>query len=149
MAQLTAQLLAIEALSTSADEEYRDVADVLQNKIYYQADILDTVLATLAKFKDQSKRHLDATIGLVYHLMRLLEKYSKNKDFMFVRKKKRGGKRGKAGAAATEPEPEELVANRSDEDDEERKQRQEIEFLDHKFEFGKFEEVCGRVRDAD
>ena len=132
--------MAIEALSTSADEEYRDVADVLQNKIYYQADILDTVLATLAKFKDQSKRHLDATIGLVYHLMRLLEKYSKNKDFMFVRKKKRGGKKGKDAAAAA-PEPEEAAANRSDEDDEDRKQRQEIEFLDHKFEFEKFEAV--------
>ena len=116
------------------------MADVLQNKIYYQADILDTVLATLAKFKDQSKRHLDATIGLVYHLMRLLEKYSKNKDFMFVRKKKRGGKKGKDAAAAA-PEPEEAAANRSDEDDEDRKQRQEIEFLDHKFEFEKFEAV--------
>ncbi|KAI8459459.1 timeless protein-domain-containing protein [Phakopsora pachyrhizi] len=66
---LIQQLLIIESLSSSGIEEYIEVANTIQNNLYYDTETLDMVI----------------------NLM-LLEKYSKNADHMFVRKKKRNKK---------------------------------------------------------
>ena len=130
-------LLTIDALSASPDEEHRETADVLQNKLYYQSEILDSVLEVVSKFKDQSKKYLESVIHLVYILMRLLEKYSKNKNgFMIVRKKARAGGRKKKGEAQKAAPDENDEAAMADEDWD-----REMDFKDHQFEFSKFEEV--------
>ena len=85
------QLLVIEALSGSPNEDYRDVADILQSRLYYNAETLNKVIEVVHDFKGQSKRSvikhlawqlqltafftfrfLDAMIHLSYTLFRML-----------------------------------------------------------------------------
>lgn len=44
----------MEQLAKSAEEEDREVSNVLQNKIYYEGETLDTVIKVLTKYTDQS-----------------------------------------------------------------------------------------------
>ncbi|KAK4058290.1 Topoisomerase 1-associated factor 1 [Microbotryomycetes sp. JL221] len=80
-------LLVVEAMTASNDEDNVKVAQVLQDKIYYENVTLQLALTIIASFKAQSHKFLDSTVHLAYTLLRTLEKYSKSKAFMFVRKK--------------------------------------------------------------
>lgn len=75
-------------MSTSSDASDAEAAEILQNSIYYNYDILDSALTVMAQYKDQSIAYLDSVVHFAYVLLRMLEKYSKNKGFMYVRKKK-------------------------------------------------------------
>lgn len=102
----------IEALQASGIPEHVDVAEILQNKLYYEAETLDMVVGLITKYNAQSykcvsdlarhvnscscsssactRRYLDSVINLAYTLLRMLEKYSKSKAYMYVRKKRAG-----------------------------------------------------------
>lgn len=54
--RLVLQLLIIEALQATANPEHVDVAEELQNKLYYEADTLDMTLSLIHKFNGQSYR---------------------------------------------------------------------------------------------
>ncbi|KAL7421130.1 Topoisomerase 1-associated factor 1 [Cryptotrichosporon argae] len=47
-------LLLIDAMSVSKDEEEVEVAEILQNQLYYNGDILDSCLSVVTQYKDQS-----------------------------------------------------------------------------------------------
>jgi replication fork protection complex subunit Tof1/Swi1 len=48
------QLLLIDAMSISEEEEDVEVAEILQNQLYYNGDILDSSLSVVSQYKDQS-----------------------------------------------------------------------------------------------
>ena len=48
------QLLLIDAMSMSADEDDQKVAQILQDQLYYNGDILDSCLQVVSQYKDQS-----------------------------------------------------------------------------------------------
>jgi hypothetical protein len=48
------KLLLIDAMSTSNVEEDVEVAEILQNQLYYNGDILDSSLSVVSQYKDQS-----------------------------------------------------------------------------------------------
>jgi hypothetical protein len=48
------QLLVIEALQASGIPEHVDVAEILQNKLYYEAETLDMVVGLITKYNAQS-----------------------------------------------------------------------------------------------
>lgn len=50
------QLLVIEALQLSGVQDHIDVAEILQHKLYYEADSLDMVLNVITRFKQQSHK---------------------------------------------------------------------------------------------
>ena len=75
-------------MAASKEEEPLEAAEILQNQIYYNGDILDLAHDVVAKYKDQSVAYLDAVVHLAYVLLRMLEKYSKSNSYMFVRKRK-------------------------------------------------------------
>lgn len=79
----------IEALQTSGNKEYEEVSQILQDKLYYEGSTLDMVLSVASTYKNQPIRYLDTIVNLVYVLLKMLEKYSKNKDYMYVKKKAR------------------------------------------------------------
>lgn len=113
---LAPQLLVIEALQASGIPEHIDVAEILQNKLYYEAETLEMVVTLITRYSSQSykcvalplafvssldskegrltsfheRRYLDSVMHLAYTLLRMLEKYSKSKAYMYVRKKKAG-----------------------------------------------------------
>ncbi|SGZ16990.1 BQ5605_C020g09086 [Microbotryum silenes-dioicae] len=93
----TQMLLVIEALAASGIPDHIDVAEILQNKIYYEAETLDMVVTVVTKYHTQSHKYLDSVINLAYVLLRMLERYAKSKAYMYVRKKKARQSRKKKG----------------------------------------------------
>ena len=77
----------MDALYYSGNEEYKEVSEILQNKLYYEPETLEMVLVVITTYKDQPIKYLDAIVHLSYVMLRMLEKYSKNTEYMFVRKK--------------------------------------------------------------
>jgi hypothetical protein len=47
-------LLLIESLASSDDEDDIEAASTLQEKLYYNGDILDSCLLVISQYKDQS-----------------------------------------------------------------------------------------------
>lgn len=138
----------------------------LQNKLYYDETHLEMVLNIIASYKDQSKRcafsltarhvrcgmlmrahsYLDAIVHLTYVLMRMLEKYSKNTDAMYVRKKKKSAKRKSKGATVppalirdvdTPTEAEDGVQHDMPSEEDEPK----LTYAEHAFHFDRYEQV--------
>ncbi|ODO06093.1 topoisomerase 1-associated factor 1 [Cryptococcus wingfieldii CBS 7118] len=81
-------LLLIDDMATSPDEEDVEVAEIMQHQLYYNYDILDSALSVVREYKNQSIAYLDSIIHFAYVLLRMLERYSKTKSFMFIRKRK-------------------------------------------------------------
>lgn len=52
------QLLVIEALQASGVQEHVDVAEILQNKLYYEAETLDMVVGLITKYNAQSYKYV-------------------------------------------------------------------------------------------
>lgn len=48
------QLLVIEALQASGIPEHVDVAEILQNKLYYEAETLEMVVTLITRYSTQS-----------------------------------------------------------------------------------------------
>lgn len=48
------QLLVIEALQATGNQDHIDVAEILQNKLYYEADTLDMVVSLVTRYNGQS-----------------------------------------------------------------------------------------------
>lgn len=73
-----------------ADPTLAESADLLQQQIIYNGDILDIALDGLRAYRQgsQSLAYLDASVYLAYVLMRILERWTKDKgDGVYVRKK--------------------------------------------------------------
>ena len=128
-------------MSLSPLEDDVAAAEVLQNSLYYNYDILDTSLTVVAQYKDQSIAYLGSIIHFAYVLLRMLEKYSKSKNFMFVRKRKAQRRQKKAAqdaAANGRPVPEvddENVGSDGEAD------RDAPSYGEHQFKFKEFEMV--------
>ena len=102
LADTFAQLLVMDALYYSGNEEYKEVSEILQNKLYYEPETLEMVLKVISTYTHQPIKYLDAIVHLSYVMLRMLEKYSKNTEYMFVRKK--ASKRGKKGRSVEDGE---------------------------------------------
>ncbi|GAA6001966.1 hypothetical protein JCM10207_003015 [Rhodosporidiobolus poonsookiae] len=135
----TQMLLVIEALQASPTQDYVDVAEILQNKLYYEADTLDMVLSLIHKYSAQSYKYLDAVMNLSYTLLRMLEKYSKSKSYMYVRKKKAGRAKRKKKQPNGENDEEGMGMGAEDEEEQEVEQGT-VSFSEHAFQFEKFEQ---------
>jgi hypothetical protein len=89
---LTQLLLLIDTMSrtTIADPTLAESADLLQQQIVYNGDILDLAVDSLRGYRQgsQSLAYLNASIHLAYTLMRVLERWLKGKgDGVYVRRK--------------------------------------------------------------
>jgi replication fork protection complex subunit Tof1/Swi1 len=76
--------------SDIADPTLAEAADLLQQQIIYNGDILDIALDSLRAYREgsQSLTYLNASVYLSYALMRLLERWTKDKtDGVYVLKK--------------------------------------------------------------
>ncbi|CED82764.1 timeless-domain-containing protein [Phaffia rhodozyma] len=126
-------LLLVDAMSTSREEEPVEAAEILQNQIYYNGDILELSIKLMAGYRLQSRDYLDSVIHFACVLLRMLEKYSKGNAYMFFRKKK--AQRAKRKRAAAGKEGEEGEEN----DDEEEALHPASKFAEHAFQFTEFE----------
>jgi replication fork protection complex subunit Tof1/Swi1 len=83
-----------------ADPVLNEAADLLQQQLIYNGEVLDIAFESLRAYKQgtQSLAYLDSSVHLAYALLKMLEKWGKTKgsDNMYVRKKsrKRRGAKG-------------------------------------------------------
>lgn len=73
------------------DPNLKEAADVLQQQLIYNGEVLDIAFESLRSYKPgtQSLVYLDSSIYLSYALLKMLEKWSKSKGGdVYVRKRK-------------------------------------------------------------
>ncbi|BGP30852.1 Topoisomerase 1-associated factor 1 [Rhodotorula toruloides] len=137
-------LLVIEALQASGIPEHIDVAEILQNKLYYEAETLEMVVTLITRYSSQSYKYLDSVMHLAYTLLRMLEKYSKSKAYMYVRKKKAGRaaakKKRQKNKSADENEGDGLGMGEEEDEEQEEVEQSAVTFGEHAFQFEKFEQ---------
>lgn len=105
-------LLTVQDMALSSLEEDQEIAENMQNRIFYEEDTLDMVLSLLRNYKAQSFGYLDACTELAHVQLRILERYSKQNTYIFVK-----AKRQKTRLKATQKFGEEAtVINESDEE---------------------------------
>jgi hypothetical protein len=80
-------------MSTSpiADPTLREAADLLQQQLIYNGEVLDIALDSLRSYKEgtHSLTFLDSGVHLAYSLLRMLERWGKAKgEDAYVRRKK-------------------------------------------------------------
>lgn len=87
---LTQLVLVIDGMAASDAEDVVDAAEVLQQQIIYNGELLDISLESLRTYREgtQSLAYLDASVHLAYALLRMLERWGKRRGGeMYVRRK--------------------------------------------------------------
>lgn len=128
-------LLIIQDMSESPLEEDQEIAENIQNRIFYEESTHDRIIAILRGFKDQGFGYLDSCTELSHVFLRMLERYSRENVDLQVRSKRRARKTKKAAAK-----------QRGDENDDDEDQASEMEDMqeaervskERKFDFTRF-----------
>ncbi|KAG6380363.1 timeless protein-domain-containing protein [Boletus reticuloceps] len=115
---LTQLLLLIDNMASSviSDPELNEAAQLLQQQLIYNGDVLDIALESLRSYKEgtQSLTYLNSSVYLAYELLRMLERWGKeNSSAMYVRKKAIRKKKAQGNG----PSEEDGVPNIEDEGD--------------------------------
>lgn len=111
-------LLTVQEMAFSPIEEDQEIADNIQNRIFYEETTHDRILSIVRGYKDQGFGYLDAATELAHVFLRMLERYSKTNVDMQIRSKRRARKR-KKDAVQTEAQDgaeDEEDVNSEDED---------------------------------
>ncbi|PSN67338.1 timeless-domain-containing protein [Corynespora cassiicola Philippines] len=93
-------LLTVQEMAESALDDDQEIAENIQNRIFYEESTHDRVVGILRSYKDQGFGYLDAVTELSHVFLRMLERYSKQNVDMQIRSKKRARKIRKKQAQA-------------------------------------------------
>ncbi|KAL9004617.1 MAG: hypothetical protein Q9188_002584 [Gyalolechia gomerana] len=91
-------LLIVQDMAKSSIEEDQEIAENIQNRIFYEETTHDRIVAILRGYKDQGFGYLDACTELSHVFLRVLERYSRENVDLQVRSKRRARKKRKAAA---------------------------------------------------
>ena len=94
-------LLIVQDMAESPLEEDQEIAENIQNRIFYEETTHDRIVTILRGYKDQGFGYLDSCTELSHVFVRMLERYSKENLDLQVRSRRRT-RRKKKKAAATE-----------------------------------------------
>ncbi|KAK5075075.1 Topoisomerase 1-associated factor 1 [Lithohypha guttulata] len=110
-------LLMVQDMAQSPLEEDQEIAENIQNRIFYEETTHDRVRLLLNGYKDQGLGYLDACTELAHVFLRLLERYSKeNVDLQIKSKRKARHKRREA--QRQQRSPDEATGENEDEESE-------------------------------
>ena len=121
-------------MSESALDDDQEIAENIQNRIFYEESTHDRIFMILRSYKDQGFGYLDAVTELSHVFLRMLERYAKQNVDMQVRSKRRARKIKKKQAQAKGAEDEEEGHVSENEDIQ---QAQKI-VSERKFDFSRF-----------
>lgn len=93
-------LLTIQEMAQSPLEEDQEIAENIQNRIFYEETTHDRILAILRGYKDQGFGYLDACTELAHIFLRMLERYSKENVDMHIRSRRRSRRKTKQAQQA-------------------------------------------------
>ena len=88
-------------MAESKDEEDQEIAENIQNRIFYEETTHDLIVQVLRGYTHQGFAYLDAVTECVHVFVRMLERYSKANVDMHIRSKRRARRKQKKDQAAT------------------------------------------------
>lgn len=91
-------LLIVQDMAESPLEEDQEIAENIENRIFYEETTHDRIIAILRGYKDQGFGYLDSCTELPHVFLRMLERYSRENVDLQVRSKRRARKKKKAAA---------------------------------------------------
>jgi replication fork protection complex subunit Tof1/Swi1 len=100
----TQVLLTVQEMAQSPLDDDQEIADNIQNRIFYEEATHDRIIAILKGYKDQGFGYLDACTELSHVFLRMLERYSKENVDLQIRSKKRARRKRKEAAKEVNPE---------------------------------------------
>lgn len=129
-------LLIVQDMAQSTLEDDQEIAENIQNRIFYEETTHDRIIAILRGYKDQGFGYLDACTELAHVFLRMLEQYSKENTSLQVRSRRRARRQKKAAAK-------QHTGNNDDQNHElssEEEDREEVERVsrERKFDFTRF-----------
>lgn len=89
-------LLIVQDMAESPLEEDQEIAENIQNRIFYEEMTHDRVVAILRGYKDQGFGYLDSCTELSHVFLRILERYSRENVDLQVRSRRRARRSRKA-----------------------------------------------------
>ena len=95
-------LLTVQEMSESPLEEDQEIAENIQNRIFYEESTHDRIVSILRGYKDQGFGYLDTCTELTHVFLRVLERYSKDNVDMQVRSRRRARKKKRAETGRAE-----------------------------------------------
>ena len=110
-------LLTVQEMAVSSVEEDQEIAENIQNRIFYEETTHDRIITIVRGYKDQGFGYLDAATELSHVFLRMLERYSKENAHMQVRSRRKARRsKKKAEQAVVQDVPENEEHNSEDED---------------------------------
>ncbi|KAJ5731089.1 uncharacterized protein N7483_005597 [Penicillium malachiteum] len=94
-------LLTVQEMAASKIDEDQEIAENIQNRIFYEETTHDRVLAIVRGYKDQGLGYLDAATELFHVFLRMLERYSKENADMQIRSRRRAKRNKKKATEAS------------------------------------------------
>ncbi|KAJ5788407.1 Timeless protein [Penicillium paradoxum] len=88
-------LLTVQEMAASPVEEDQEIAENIQNRIFYEETTHDRILAIFRGYKDQGFGYLDACTELAHVFLRMLERYSKENADMQIRSRRNARRKQK------------------------------------------------------
>lgn len=127
-------LLIVQEMAESPLEEDQEIAENIQNRIFYEETTHDRVIAILRGYKDQGLGYLDSCTHLSHVFLRMLERYSRENMDLQIRSRRRARVKKKASIVQAEN------PNQNDNEDSETEDVVEAERIskERKFDFSRF-----------
>ncbi|KAF2084832.1 timeless-domain-containing protein [Saccharata proteae CBS 121410] len=94
----TGILLTVQEMCESSIEDDQEIAENIQNRIFYEETTHDRIVTILRTYNGQSFGYLDACTELAHVFVRMLERYSKQNVDLQVRSRRRARRKAKAAA---------------------------------------------------
>ncbi|GME23389.1 Timeless protein [Neofusicoccum parvum] len=94
-------LQTVQEMSESPTDDDQEIAENIQNRIFYEETTHDRIVTLLRSYKDQGLGYLDACTEISHVFIRMLERYSKQNADLQVRSRRRARKKAKAAAQAS------------------------------------------------
>ena len=129
-------LLIVQDMAQSTLEDDQEIAENIQNRIFYEETTHDRIIAILRGYKDQGFGYLDACTELAHVFLRMLEQYSKENTSLQVRSRRRARRQKKAAAKQHKGNNDDQNHELSSEEED----REEVERVsrERKFDFARF-----------
>jgi replication fork protection complex subunit Tof1/Swi1 len=138
MLAFTQILLTVQSMAESPDEEDQEIAENIQNRIFYEEATHERILQLLRGYNRQGFAYLDAVTQCTHVFVRMLERYSKINVDLQIRSKRRARRKQKQKQQpeGTEANPVAAEEEAENAEDEERELYQAAS--ERKFDFAKF-----------
>ncbi|KIX07208.1 uncharacterized protein Z518_01861 [Rhinocladiella mackenziei CBS 650.93] len=130
-------LLTVQEMAQSPLEEDREIADNIQNRIFYEETTHDRIVGILKGYKDQGFGYLDACTELSHVFLRMLERYSKENVDLQIRSRRRAQKKRKEAERRAAQPGEDPTADDEESEDEDIADVVQVS-KERKFDFNRF-----------